>query len=102
MKQDPIDILLVEDNNSDAEIAINVLSKNNLVNRIIRVAGGEEALDLLFGSGKYSGRENDALPGIILLDMKMPGMDGMQVLEKIKSHGVALPDTLFDPNRTYE
>lgn len=86
MSQDPIEILLVEDNNGDAEIAIRALSKNNLVNRIIRVADGAEALDLLFGAGKYSDRENDALPGVILLDLKIAGMDGMQVLERIKSN----------------
>lgn len=86
MSQDPIEILLVEDNNGDAEIAIRALSNNNLVNRIIRVADGAEALDLLFGAGKYSDRENDALPGVILLDLKIAGMDGMQVLERIKSN----------------
>lgn len=88
MTQDPIEILLVEDNNSDAEIAIRALRKNNLVNRIIRVADGAEALDFLFGAGKYSGRETDALPGVILLDLKMSGMDGMQVIEKIKSNAM--------------
>lgn len=86
MSQDPIEILLVEDNNGDAEIAIRALSKNNLINRIIRVADGAEALDLLFGAGKYSDRGNDALPGVILLDLKIAGMDGMQVLERIKSN----------------
>lgn len=86
MNTQPIDILLVEDNSGDAELALRALKKHNLANHIIHLKDGAEALDFLFGKGKYAGRNTKDLPRIILLDLNMPKVGGMQVLEKIKTN----------------
>lgn len=80
-----IEILLVEDNLSDAEMTIRALKKNNLVNQIAHVKDGAEALDFIFATGKYKLRDKKNHPKVILLDLKMPKISGIQVLEKIKS-----------------
>lgn len=80
-----IEILLVEDNLSDAELAIRALKKKNLANRLIHLTNGAEALDFLFGNGKYSDRNVFKVPKVILLDLKMPKIDGLEVLEKIRA-----------------
>ena len=85
MDSNPIDILLVEDNAGDAELTLRALRKHNLANHIIHLRDGSEALDFLFGTGKFSGRNVADLPKILLLDLKMPKVGGMQVLEKAKS-----------------
>lgn len=84
MKQD-IDILLVEDNAGDAEMTVAALSENNLANKLLHVKNGEEALDFIFGEGKYLGRQIDHKPKVILLDLKMPKVNGIEVLQKIRS-----------------
>lgn len=84
MKQE-IDLLLVEDNASDAEMTIRVLRKNNLANRLLHIKDGAEALDFLFGEGAYAGRHIEQTPKLILLDLKMPKVNGKEVLQKIKS-----------------
>jgi two-component system response regulator len=78
-------ILLVEDSASDAEMTINALKKNNLANRLFHVKDGAEALDFLFGEGIYSEREIEDKPRVILLDLKMPKVNGLEALERIKS-----------------
>lgn len=83
--QDALEILLVEDNLNDAEMAIRAFKKNNLSNRIVHVKDGEEALDFLFGRGIYEGRENKEKPKIILLDLKLPKVNGLEVLKIVKS-----------------
>jgi two-component system response regulator len=80
-----VEILLVEDNPSDAKLTIRALQKNNLCNSITHVSDGAEALDFIFAQGKYSSRSVDNKPRIILLDLKMPKVDGLEVLKAIKS-----------------
>ncbi len=84
MKQG-VDILLVEDNMNDAELTIRALKKNNLANNLLHIKNGEEALDFVFAEGIYADRKVDDLPKVILLDLKMPKMDGIEVLRKIKA-----------------
>lgn len=86
MENAPVEILLVEDNADDAEMAIHALRKKNLANKLIHLQDGEEALDFLFGTGKFAGRDVTIRPRLILLDLKMPKVDGMQVLAKVKSN----------------
>lgn len=79
-----VEILLVEDNPNDAELAIRALKKNNLANKLLWVKDGAEALDFIFASGEYSGREVVNGPKVILLDLRLPKVDGMEVLRRIK------------------
>jgi CheY-like chemotaxis protein len=78
-------VLLVEDNPNDAELTLHALRRNNLVNGIDHVRDGEEALDYLYGRGKYDDRDLKSLPKVILLDLKLPKVDGMDVLRTIKA-----------------
>lgn len=78
-------ILLVEDNPNDARLTVHALEKSNLVNRIVVARDGDEALDYLFGSGKYEGRDTAAMPVIVLLDLKLPKVDGLEVLKRMRS-----------------
>lgn len=80
-----IDILLVEDNPNDAEMALRALKKNKITNRILWVKDGEEALDFLYARGEYSDEENNNYPKIILLDLKLPKVDGKEVLKTLKN-----------------
>lgn len=82
MADKAIDILLVEDNSSDLELTLHALQKYKLVNHIEIARDGAEALDILF---KGDGNERGARPKVILLDLKLPKLDGLQVLRKIKS-----------------
>jgi len=86
MDNTDIEILLVEDNVNDAELAIRALRKNNIANHIIHLKDGAEALDFLFGKGEYEGRNINNKPKVVLLDLKMPKVSGIEVLEKIKSN----------------
>lgn len=79
-------ILLVEDNHQDELLTIRALKKHNIHNNIDVVRDGEEALDYMFGRGKYSSRNTKQLPQLILLDLKLPKIDGLQVLREIRSH----------------
>ena len=81
---EPVEILLVEDNPADAELTIHALEKSKLINQIRHLQDGAEALDFLFCRGPYSTRKFDAPPRLILLDVKLPKVDGIGVLEKIK------------------
>ena len=86
MERSQIEILLVEDNMDDAEMTIHALRKNNLANKLIHMKDGEEALDFLFGTGNFIGRDVSLKPSLILLDLKMPKVDGLEVLERVKSN----------------
>ena len=79
-----VDILLVEDNPTDAELCIRALKKHNLANNLIWLKDGQEALDFLFACGKYEGRETKHKPKVVLLDLRLPKVDGLEVLRKIK------------------
>ena len=81
-----IEILLVEDNSRDAELMIRALKKRNLANNLIHVEDGSEALDYLFNRGKYEERKNNASPKIVLLDLKLPKLNGLEVLREIKKN----------------
>ena len=83
--ENSIEILLVEDNPNDVELTLHALKKNNLTNHIHIVRDGAEALDYLFGNGAEAGREINHKPKVILLDLKLPKVDGMEVLKRIKA-----------------
>jgi two-component system response regulator len=85
-KYDEVEILLVEDNNHDAELIIRTLLKINLANHLIHVKDGVEALDFMFARGKYSSRKIKKMPRVILLDIKMPRVDGLEVLRQIRAN----------------
>lgn len=80
-----VEILLVEDNMADAELTIRALNKAKIANNILHLKDGAEALDYLFGKGIYAGRDLTKLPRVILLDIKMPKVDGIEVLRQLKA-----------------
>ena len=79
-----VEILLVEDNPNDAELALRALKKNNLANNVAVVTDGEEALDFVFARGAFGQRNIENGPKVILLDLKLPKVDGLEVLRAIK------------------
>jgi CheY-like chemotaxis protein len=84
MKEHIVDILLVEDRHEDAELAMVGLKKYNLINSIDWVKDGEEALEYVFAEGRYSHRNIEHRPKLILLDIQMPKIDGLEVMKKIR------------------
>jgi two-component system response regulator len=80
-----IDILLAEDNDPDAELTVLALRRLGVVNKLLRVRDGMEALAFIFREGKYAGRDH-ALPKLILLDLVMPGVGGIDVLRQLREH----------------
>lgn len=85
MTQSTVDLLLVEDNINDAELAIRQLKKNNMANNLFHVKDGEEALEFIFATGRFAAGESAIKhPKIILLDIQMPKVSGIEVLHKIK------------------
>lgn len=86
MENTEIEILLVEDNRSDAELTIRALTKGKIANNIVHLQNGALAIDFLYGQNEYSQRNIDKRPKLILLDLKMPKVDGLEVLKIIKSH----------------
>ena len=80
-----IDILLCEDNPDDADLTIRALKKHGITNSLMHVKNGEEALNYIFGEGPYAGRTMTCLPKLIVLDLKMPKVDGLEVLRRLKS-----------------
>lgn len=79
-----VEILLVEDNPTDAELCLRALKKHNLANNLVWVKDGAEALDFLFASGAYADRDLSQPPKVVLLDLRLPKVDGMEVLRKLK------------------
>lgn len=78
-------LLLVEDNPSDEELTLRALSKQKILNDIVVVRDGVEALEFLFGEGKYEGRDLSRQPDVILLDLKLPRLGGLDVLQRIRA-----------------
>lgn len=87
MKSQPnsVELLLVEDNPRDAEITLRALRKSNLANNLVHVKDGQEALDWLFGAGQYAGRDVNQHPKVVLLDLKLPKVDGIEVLRDMRA-----------------
>lgn len=81
---EPIEILLVEDNPNDLELTLHALERHNLANKIHVVRDGEEALDFLFCRGRFAERKIDSPPKVVLLDLKLPKVDGLEVLRALK------------------
>lgn len=77
-------ILLVEDNSDDEALTLRALAKNNIHNEVVLAHDGVEALDYLFGTGPYTGRDLTTMPQVILLDLKLPKIDGLQVLQRLR------------------
>jgi two-component system response regulator len=90
---DDCEILLVEDNPNDVELTLRALQKRNLASKVFVVKDGAEALEFLFATGAYSQRPMDSQPRVILLDLKLPKVDGIEVLRRIKAD----PRTKFTP-----
>ncbi|MDD2904480.1 MAG: response regulator [Syntrophales bacterium] len=82
---DAIEIVLIEDNPHDVELALRALKKNGLANKVQVLQDGAEALDFLFSTGVYAGRNYNSRPKVILLDLKLPKVDGMEVLRRVKA-----------------
>ncbi len=79
-------ILLVEDNPSDVELTKRALTKNNITNKLVVAQDGKEALDYLFGTGTYAGRDKKDFPAVVLLDLKLPKINGLEVLQNIRAN----------------
>jgi two-component system response regulator len=84
MSQARVEILLVEDNPCDAELTLNALDKHHLANRVHVVRDGAEALEYIFCTGDYASRNPEAQPLLILVDLKMPRLDGLEVVRRVK------------------
>ncbi len=80
-----VEILLVEDNPNDVELTLRALKKRNLANKVHVVKDGAEALEFIFGTGTYAERNINQIPKVILLDLKLPKVDGLEVLRIVKS-----------------
>jgi two-component system, response regulator len=80
------EILLVEDNPDDVELTLRAFRKSNVANEVIVVRDGVEALDYLFTTGQYAGRDSNALPQVVLLDLQLPRVGGLEVLQRVRSH----------------
>jgi two-component system response regulator len=79
-------ILLVEDNRDDEELTLRALVRNNIGNKVVVVRDGQEAVDWLEGAGPHAGRDVNDLPALVLLDLKLPKLDGLEVLQRIRAN----------------
>lgn len=85
MNEKPVEILLVEDNPNDADLSLYALKKYNVANQVHHARDGAEALEFLFCTGPYANRKIEDVPKVILLDLKLPKVDGLEVLRRIKA-----------------
>ena len=81
---DQTTILLIEDNPDDVELTLHAFQKNHMANDVVVASDGAEGLDYLFGTGKYADRDADMLPALILLDLQLPKIGGLEVLRKVR------------------
>jgi CheY-like chemotaxis protein len=97
-------ILLVEDNPNDEILTLRALKMSNIVNKVMVVRDGVEALDYLFGTGLYAGRDTSIVPQLILLDLKLPKMGGLEVLQRLRSSTLTkrLPVVIFTSSSEQE
>jgi two-component system response regulator len=97
----PVDILLVEDNATDAELCMRALKKHNLANNVVWVRDGAEALDFVFRTGSYAGIPNGVKPKVILLDLRLPKVDGIEVLRRLKGdeHAREIPVAILTSSK---
>lgn len=79
-------IVLVEDNPKDEALTLRALKKNNIANEVVVARDGAEALDVLLGRGAHAGRDNDRIISVVLLDLKLPKVDGLEVLKKLREN----------------
>lgn len=86
MPQDSKIILLVEDNRDDEELVLRALKRSNIGNEVVVVRDGVEALDYLFGTGAHAGRNTNMLPSVVLLDLNLPKMGGLEVLQRLRAN----------------
>lgn len=86
MPQNLRSILLVEDNRDDEELTLRALARNNIGNKVVVVRDGQEAVDWLEGTGAHAGRDVNDLPALILLDLKLPKLDGLEVLQRVRGN----------------
>jgi CheY-like chemotaxis protein len=80
------EILLVEDNPDDVELTLRAFRQSNIANEVVVVRDGVEALEYLFATGRYADRDVDALPQVVLLDLQLPRLNGLEVLEQLRAH----------------
>jgi two-component system, response regulator len=80
------EILLVEDNPDDVELTLRAFRKSHVANEVVVARDGVEALEYLFATGRYADRDPDALPQVVLLDLNLPRVDGLEVLQRVRSH----------------
>ena len=94
-------ILLVEDNPSDVGLTRRAFEKNRIQNKLVVAADGQEALDYLFGAGAYAGRDTSEMPAVILMDLKLPKVDGLEALRRIRGHDLTkrLPVVILTSSR---
>ena len=85
MDTNSIDILIVEDNKNDLELTIRALKKNKIANHIHAIPDGAEALDYFFATGKYTDRNMNRIPKMVILDLKLPKVNGLEILRRVKS-----------------
>lgn len=97
-------VLLVEDNPDDEALTLRAFRKSNLTNEIVIARDGVEALDYLFGTGTYAGRDVEDLPQLVLLDLKLPKVDGLEVLQRIRESDITktLPVVILTSSKEQE
>ncbi|RYF93296.1 MAG: response regulator, partial [Chitinophagaceae bacterium] len=86
MENSEVEILLIEDNHDEAALTIRSLKKHHLTNKLLHIDDGEEALECIFATGKYAGNKGPLQPKLILLDLKLPKVDGLEILRQIKAN----------------
>lgn len=78
-------VLLIEDNIDDERLTLRALNRNNIMNEVVVAGDGEQGLEYLFGEGAYSGRDMEVVPAVVILDLKLPGLSGLEVLKRIRA-----------------